>query len=249
MGQRMECGVQESEVVKVSPQGNSEGAKTYSKVCKKHGLRYDPALTSGCVRCRREMEVQRESSGAGLRAFVAFALVIVIALAVFLLSRSESGEEPPTAEPAETAAAPADETAPDPGTNDPRLRGKATVEGIIGSIRQLITSGRSETARFSDVGVAPEELQEQWAQWSADWSYRIDEITERVRRRPGSQADPVFVLAYEELEVGIEELREIVNLANPGGVNFASDCDLRLRSAEQSLDVAQRHLDGMTAGR
>ncbi|MCP4660012.1 MAG: hypothetical protein GY856_31805 [bacterium] len=231
----------------MSPEGNSEGAKTYTKLCKKHGLHYDPALTSGCVRCRREMEVQQESSGAGFRAFVALAAVIVIALVAWFLSRSEPGEQPATAEPVETAAGPAQQTAPSPGESDPRLGGKTTAEGIIQSIRRLVARGRSETAQFTDVGVAPEELGEQWAQWSAEWTYRVDEITERVRRRPGGQADPALVLTYDELETAVEELRQIVNVGDPGGVSFASDCDIRFGTAEQALDVAQSHLDGLTA--
>ncbi len=233
----------------MSAQGNSEEATTYTKVCKKHGLRYDPALTSGCVRCRREMEVKRESSGAGFRAFVALVAIGVIALVIWYLGRSEPAEEPAAAAPAaETAAAPAAAAAPSPGGSDPRLSGKSTAEGIISNIRRLVARGRSETAQFNNVGVAPEEVGEQWAQWSAEWTYRVDEITQRVRRRPGGQADPALILVYDELDTAVEELRQIANVADPGGVSFASDCDLRFGTAEQALDVAQRHLDGMTAG-
>lgn len=233
----------------MSLEANSESGKTYTKVCKKHGLRYDPALTSGCVRCRREMEVKRESSGAGFRAFAALAAIVAIVLVVLFLSRGEPGEQPPAAEPVEIVAEPVSETASGPGQSGLRLTGKTTVEGIIQNIRRLVARGRSETAEFNNVGVVPEELREQWAQWSAEWIYRVDEITERVRRRSGGQADPALILAYDELEKAVEELRQIANITDPGGVSFASDCDLRFGTAEQSLNVAQRHLDGMNTGK
>lgn len=215
----------------------SESQGTRIVVCSKHGIPYDASRRGGCSRCIREWERQkapdqRRSSGFPTPIKL-LGLLLFVAGAYVLLTRPAANDSPtvPAAQPP---------AAPDDGT------GKATeIEAdafvrIIEDIPDLIEDGRSDTEIFLADADDPERLRDDWDFWSADWSGRVRELTERLPARPDSQRQLKLALVYQEVSKALEELRAIP-ITTIDGIPDAPAVRKRFKEAEQALQQARLH--------
>ncbi len=131
-----------------------------------------------------------------------------------------------------------------PEINQTTIRG---LKRVASDLHHLIAVGRPQALEIGEIlgdVRTPEtvEVESRWRRWRGQWSVRVQKVGEAFPPHPGMSANPNVIMAYQELDRALHQLRIVTVAVNETGVPFIHQRESNFRAAEAGLRQAEGYL-------
>ncbi len=222
-------------------ESEQEQRKLRTVVCDAHGLRYDPDVQEGCVRCLKEMQGPEGSPSDGFDKRIPIALGAVVLLALFLLLGGD--QEPPSVAGLDEETAAKTETAvqveAEPKGLDPSPFGLQ-----IKKIEDMLFSEDQGWIFGNDLYLAVSELSASVAQADSSQAMEASRQIEAYAKKVQIVEDVGYSgVNVEAARNGWEEVRDLVfvssrSFSKAAGSELRQDKELAVRELAEDLEDA-----------
>lgn len=120
---------------------------------------------------------------------------------------------------------------------------------VIERLQDLIEEGRADAEELGEpeydaehVGFKGLRQIAEWHRWSTEWEGQISDIVGRLPEAAAWDGEPNYLLAYQDVERAIQELRFVPQGAGIWSTPFRYQWEARFSAAESSIQNAQSYL-------
>ncbi|MBW2714144.1 MAG: hypothetical protein JRC77_10395 [Deltaproteobacteria bacterium] len=248
-------------------ESEQEERKLRTVVCDAHGLRYDPDVQEGCVRCLKEKQGPEKypSDGFDKRIPITLGAVVLMALLLFLGGDQDTptvaGLDEETA--AETETAVQVETEPkdlDPSPVGLQIKDELRqdkeravkemaedLEDTLDDVENFIGDNEWDVMQIAEVGevVTPEDqiVVSHWTEFVREWNDELNDAIRDYPTQPPADLNFNLTMAYQELGNAVSELRSLPVSGGSAPTTPMWTREAKVQKARSHVDAAREYLE------